>query len=60
MESHSLQKIKDSGEDTSRLKTNGEVAKMFLVEFYRDLLMNSQHDQEPDTPKAILDKMLVR
>ena len=43
----------------SRLKTNGEVTKMFLVEFYRDLLMAAA-DNQPLSPKSILDKMLIR
>ena len=64
METHSLQRIKECGQgDTSRLKTNGEVTKMFLVEFYRDLLMTREDGVDPetgDTVQSVLNKMLIR
>ena len=56
MEGHSVQAIRECGD--RRLKTNREVAKLFLAQFYRDLMSGSL--EEDETPHSFVEKLLVR
>ena len=55
MEDYTTKEIRDCG--NSRLKSNREVAKLFLLEYYRDLILVGEEDQ---SPADFHDRLLVR
>ena len=58
MEQFSCKQIRDC--ETTRLKANREVAKLFLIQYYQDLIRQTPKDGEPDTVEKVCDRMVIK
>ena len=58
MEEFSCKQIKDS--ESTRSKANREVAKLFLLQYYQDLLRQKSSDGEINTMEGMYDKIVIR
>ena len=58
MEEFSCKQIKDS--ESTRSKANREVAKLFLLQYYQDLLRQKLSDGEINTMEGMYDKIVIR
>ena len=58
MEEFSCKQIRDS--EGTRSKANREVAKLFLLQYYQDLLRQKLSDGEVNTMEGLYDKIVIR